>query len=128
MIWLVPSLLGAGIVLLIDFIVRRKKWKENTKTEKIGLILTVLFSFPYIFGSVYGVLLGILGTYSESPVEELINKVIVYGGKAIGPVCLTATIASLVLRKIGRSNVANRSLIIGFAYCMLIIGASYILG
>ena len=46
-IWIVPTLIFAGIVLLADFILRRRKWKENTKAEKAGLVLALLIGLLY---------------------------------------------------------------------------------
>lgn len=125
-IWLVPTLGLAGIVLLIDFIARRKKWSENTKSEKNGLILTLLCSFPYLFCSIYGALFGIVGKHGTSAFMAVLHEIVVLGGKGIVFVCLAATIASLVLRKKGKAAASNRSLVIGLIYCAVITGVSFL--
>lgn len=38
-VWSVPTLFFAGVVLLIDYIIRRRKWSENTGAEKTSLVL-----------------------------------------------------------------------------------------
>lgn len=125
-VWSIPTLALAGLILLIDFIVRRKKWDENTKTEKIGLILTLLVSFPYIFCSIYGVLFDIVGAKGTSALMITLYEIVVLGGKGIVFVCLAATIASLVLRRLGKAAASNWSLVIGFLYCAVITGVSFL--
>lgn len=125
-IWIVPTLIFAGTVLLIDFIARRKKWHENTKTEKIGLILTLVVSFPYIFCSIYGSLFGIVGPQGTSSLMIALHEVVVLGGKGIVFVCLAGTIAFLVLRKLGKAVASNWSLLIGLLYCAVITGVSFL--
>ena len=44
--WIIIALIGAGIVFLIDYIVRRKKWSDNTKAEKGSLIF---IWHPWVF-------------------------------------------------------------------------------
>lgn len=125
-IWIVPTLFFAGIVLLIDFIARRKKWHENTKTEKTGLVLTLLVSFPYIFCSIYGSLFGIVGPQGASSLMIALHEIVVLGGKGIVFVCLAATIASLILRRRGKTAASNWSLLSGLLYCAVTTGASFL--
>ena len=125
-IWIVPTLIFAGVVLLIDFIARRKKWRENTKTEKIGLVLTLLVSFPYIFCSIYGSLFGIVGPQGTSSLMNALHEIVVLGGKGIGVICLAAAIVSLVLRKRDKATASNWSLLIGLLYCAVITGVSFL--
>ena len=125
-VWSIPTLAFAGIILLVDFIARRKKWDENTKTEKIGLILTLLVSFPYIFCSIYGVLFDIVGAKGTSALMIALYEIVVLGGKGIVFVCLAATVASLVLRRLGKAAASNWSLVIGLLYCAVITGMSFL--
>ena len=87
MIWLIPTLIFAGIILLIDFIVRRKKWSQNTKTEKSGLGLTVIAAFPYIFCSAYGFLFGIVGAQGSSAVMVALHNIVGLCAKGMAFVC-----------------------------------------
>ena len=125
MIWVVPTVFFAGVVLLIDFIARRKKWSENTKAEKTGLILTALVAFPYIFCSIYGYLFGILGPRGSSDFMVALYEIVVLGGQGVLFVSLAATIASLVLRKRGKASASNWALLIGLLYCAVITGVSF---
>lgn len=125
-VWIIPTLIFAGIILLIDFIVRRKKWSQNTKTEKIGLILTVVAAFPYIFCSIYGILFGIVGAQGTSAVMAALHNIVELCGKGIVFVSFAAVIASLVLRKLGKAAASNWSLGIGLIYCAVITGVSFL--
>ena len=125
-IWIVPTLFFAGVILLIDFIARRKKWHENTKSEKTGLVLTLLVSFPYVFCSIYGSLIGIVGPQGESSLMIALHEIVVLGGVGIVFVCFAATVASLVFRGRGKAAASNWSLLIGLLYCAVITGMSFL--
>ena len=124
MIWSVPALVFTGIVCLIDFILRRKKWNENTKSEKNSLILTLVVSAPYLICSAYGMFLGIVGPGGSSPFRLALYEVVLFAGMATWIVCLLATVASIVLRKMGRIKACNRSLVIGLVYCAVMFAVS----
>ena len=47
--WLIIAVIGAGIVFLIDYLLRRKKWTDNTKTERTSLIVHMVSVPVYIF-------------------------------------------------------------------------------
>ena len=49
--WIFILLIGAAVVFVIDYAVRRKKWKNNTKVEKISLLLNMFSVGVYIFAS-----------------------------------------------------------------------------
>ena len=59
--WIVISLIAATVVFLIDYLLRRKKWTENTKTEKVSLIVNMVSVGVYCFLSALGMLWGIAG-------------------------------------------------------------------
>ena len=127
LIWSVPTLCLAAVVLLIDYIVRRKKWSENTKSEKTGLILTLVVSFPYIFCSIYGRLMGIVGPRGKGPVTEFLHEVLLAAGQGAIFVCIAALVASLVLRRQGKAVASNRALLAGLLYCAVMTGASFVI-
>ena len=127
LIWAVPCLLFTGIVYAIDFLLRRKKWTDNTQSEKNGLILTLLVSFPYLICSAYGFFMGIVGPARDGELMRKLYEILLVVGGATFAVCLFATIASLVLRKMGKSVAANWSLLIGFFYCLAMLAASFLI-
>ena len=126
-IWAVPCLFFTGIVYLIDFLLRRKKWADNTQSEKNGLILTFLMSFPYLICSAYGIFMGIVGPSHDGELMRKLYEILLVVGGATFAVCLLATISSLVLRKLGKSVAANWSLLIGLFYCVAVLAASFLI-
>ena len=124
--WIGVCLFFTGIVVLIDYILRRKKWSENSRSEKNGLALTLLASFPFILCSAYGILLGIVGPSGKSSFMIGLYNVVLIAGKATFLVCLGVTIASLVLRKIGKARAANWALVMGLCYCVVFLGVSFL--
>ena len=48
-LWLVILLVMAGAVFGIDYLLRRKKWQDNSKEEKISLLVNMISIGPYIF-------------------------------------------------------------------------------
>ena len=49
--WLVLMFVGAGIVFLLDYIFRRKKWKHNTKAEKISITYSNISSTDLVYNT-----------------------------------------------------------------------------
>ena len=127
LVWCMPTLCFTAVVLLIDFIARRKKWNENTKAEKNGLILSFVVAFPYIFCSIYGRLMGIVGPQGHNPFTEMVYEVLLVVGKGTIFVCLAATIASLVLRWRGKAVASNRVLLFGLLYCAVLMAVSILI-
>ena len=56
--WVIILFAMAVIVFGVDFLLRKKKWKENSKEEKISLIVNMFSVGPYIFLSILGMLWG----------------------------------------------------------------------
>ena len=74
-IWIIAGLPIAGAVLLIDFLIRRKKWSANTLAEKLSLIVNMISGIPYLFASALGMLLGISGSGAETVIGNVIYEV-----------------------------------------------------
>ena len=64
--WIIIALVGAVIVFLIDLALRRKKWNMNTTKEKISLVIHMIFVTLYLFSSVLGIFLGIVGASPDT--------------------------------------------------------------
>ena len=48
-IWVTITLIAAAIVFAIDYLLRRKKWEDNSKEEKISLAVNMFSVGPYLF-------------------------------------------------------------------------------
>ena len=47
--WVIILFAMAGIVFAFDYFLRRKKWKDNSREEKISLLLNMFSVGPYVF-------------------------------------------------------------------------------
>ena len=96
--WLYIWFFFAAVYYLIDFLVRRRKWNENTKQEKTSILTGMVCIAFYVFFSALGFLIGIVGPGS-SLLSQILYKTSVFLGATTWLVVLLVSIASIVLRK-----------------------------
>lgn len=119
-IWLILTLICSGIVFLLDFVFRRKKWTDNTKPEKISLILNMLLVSIYIFGSFLGLLWGVTGSGADTAFGEVlydVTLVILSFNWLIG---IVATIGAFILRKLGKTKASIWINVLSLGYMVLL--------
>ena len=126
--WITMILLTAPVVFLIDYILRRKKWKDNTKLEKISLVIHMISIIPYLFLSVLGMLWGIAGNSPETDFGNMIYDATLTLAGLYFVVAIIAAIATFVLRKIGKTKASIWINIIAFAYIAIILFFNYLAG
>lgn len=126
--WIVILLVMAIIVFVIDHLLRRKKWKDNSKEEKISLIVNMLFAGPYTFLSVLGMLWGIVGGSPQTAFGEVLYNVTLIMGANYFVVAITAVIASFILRKIGKTKASIWINIIAILYIVAVLSINYLVG
>lgn len=124
--WIIILLIGAIIIFLLDYMFRRKKWKQNTKSEKLSLILNMVFVGIYIFASALGLLWGITGSGADTVFGEVLYDVTL---KLLGfnwIIALVATIGSFILRKIGKIKASTWLNIIALGYMVILFIINYL--
>lgn len=126
--WIVILLIGAAVVFAIDYAVRRKKWKDNTKPEKISLLLNMFSVGIYIFSSILGLLWGITGSGANTALGEAIYNVTLALAGIIWLVSTIATIGSFILRKKGKVKASIWINIFSLVYILLVFLVSYMAG
>ena len=126
--WILILLIGAAVVFAIDYAVRRKKWKDNTKTEKISLLLNMFSVGIYIFSSILGLLWGITGSGADTALGEAIYNVTLALAGIIWLVSTIATIGSFILRKKGKVKASIWINIFSLVYILLVFLVSYAAG
>ena len=126
--WIIIALIGAGIVFLIDYIVRRKKWSDNTKAEKGSLILHMASVGVYVFGSILGLLWGITESGADTAFGEALYQVTLYMAGAYFVIALAAAVGSFVLRKKGKTKASIWINVAALAYIVIVLGISYLAG
>ena len=127
-VWIMLGLPIAGIIFLIDYWLRRKKWKDNTKEEKISLVVNMASVVPNLIFSAFGILMGIVGSGTKTPVGKVIAEVTLVLAGFYFVVAIAATIGSLILRKKGKNKASVWINVAAFAYIVLMAFAYYLVG
>ena len=126
--WLIIAVIGAGIVFLIDYLLRRKKWADNTKTERTSLIVHMVSVPLYVFLSIFGLLWGIVAYSPDTAFGEALYDVTMTLGGYYWIAAATAAIGSFIFRKIGKPKASIWINVIAFAYMAVLLGANSIAG
>ena len=126
--WIVILLVMAAIVFGIDYVVRRKKWKDNSKEEKISLLVNMFSVGIYMFLSVLGLFWGIAGNSPETALGEVLYEATLMMGAIYFVVALVAVILSLVFRKKGKIKASIWTNVIAFAYIVVVFLVNYLVG
>ena len=97
--WIIILFIAAFAVFAIDYLIRRKKWKDNSKVEKISLLVNMFSVGPYVFLSFLGILWGIVPGSPESAFGKVLYEATLFMGSTFFVVAIAATFLSLILRK-----------------------------
>ncbi len=124
--WVVILLLGAVIVFLLDFIFRRKKWKGNTKAEKVSLLINMVFVGIYLFASGLGLLWGITGSGADTAFGQTLYNVTLAMLGFNWLIAIIATIGSFILRKKGKIKASILINVIGLGYMIILFVINYL--
>ena len=118
--WIIILLVTAVVVFGLDYLFRRKKWKDNTTGEKISLIINMLSVAPYIFLSALGMLWGITGSGAETAFGKVLYDATLMLGGIYFIVAIAAVILSFVFRKIGKIKASIWINVISIAYIIVV--------
>lgn len=119
--WIIILFVAAFAVFAIDYLIRRKKWKDNSKAEKISLIVNMFSVGPYIFLSVLGALWGIVSGGADTAIGKLLCDVTLMMSGTYFIVALIAVILSLIFRKKGKIKASIMVNVIAFLYIALVL-------
>ena len=126
--WVIILLAMAGIVFGLDYLLRRKKWKDNSKEEKISLIVNMFSVGLYIFLSALGILWGIASDSPETAFGEALYDATLMMGGTYFIVAIVAVIASFILRKIGKIKASIRTNVIALLYIVVVLAVNSLVG
>ena len=126
--WIVVVLISAVVVSGIDFILRRKKWKDQSKAEKVSLLLNVFSVGPYAFLSVLGLLWGIAASSPDTAFGKVIYDITMVMAGTYFVVALAAVILSLIFRKKGKIKASIWVTVIAFAYIAVVFIVNSLVG
>lgn len=122
--WIIILLVAAAMVFILDYLFRRKKWKFNSKQEKISLLVNMFSVGPYIFLSAFGLLWGIVAGSPETAFGLILYKTTLMMGATFFAVAAVAVIMSLVFRKKGKIKASIWINVIAFVYIALVLAVN----
>ena len=122
--WIIILLVTAAMVFILDYLFRRKKWKFNSKQEKISLLVNMFSVGPYIFLSAFGLLWGIVAGSPETAFGLILYKTTLMMGATFFAVAAVAVIMSLVFRKKGKIKARIWINVIAFVYIALVLAVN----
>jgi hypothetical protein len=119
--WIIIVLVTASFVFVIDYLLRKKKWKDNSKEEKISLLINMFSVGPHIFLSALGLFWGIVAGSPDTAFGVMLYKATLTMGSAYFAVAAVAVIMSLIFRKKGRIKASIWANIIAFTYITVVL-------
>ena len=126
--WVIILFVTAGVVFGLDYLFRRKKWKDNSQEEKISLIVNMFSVGPYIFLSALGMLWGITSNSPETAFGEVLYDATLMMGGVYFIVAAAAVILSFVFRKRGKIKASIWTNVIAFAYIVVVLTVNSLAG
>ena len=126
--WIIISFVAAAAVFGLDFLLRRKKWKDNSKAEKISLLVNMFSVGPHAFLSALGTLWGIVQVAPKTPFgQALYNGTLTLAGIYFA-VALAAVILSFLFRAKGKAKASIWVNVIAFLYIAAVLALNTLAG
>ena len=126
--WIAILFAMAGVVFGLDYLFRRKKWKDNSKGEKISLLVNMFSVGVYIFLSALAMLWGIVAYSPKTAFGEILYEATLMLGGIYFIVAVAAVILSFVFRKTGKIKASIWINVIAFAYIAVVLSVNYLAG
>lgn len=126
--WIIIALVLAVIVFGIDYLLRKKKWKDNSKLEKISLIIHMCSGGPYVFLSGLGMLLGIVAGNPKTALGEFIYNLTLMMSEYYFIVAIVTMIASFILRKKGKIKASVWINVLSLLYIIAVLFINALVG
>ena len=120
-IWIIILFATAAGMFGLDYLFRRKKWADNSKAEKISLLVNMLSVAPYIYLSLVGMMWGIRKRSPETSLGEIIYDVTLRMASIYFIIAAVAIILSFVLRIKDKNKASICTNIIALLYIVVIL-------
>jgi hypothetical protein len=127
-IWIIILFATAAGMFGLDYLFRRKKWADNSKAEKISLLVNMLSVAPYIYLSMVGMLWGIVTYAPETSLGEIIYDVTLRMASIYFIIAAVAVILSFVLRIKDKNKASVGTNIIALLYIVVILALNLFAG
>lgn len=126
--WLFILLVMAAVVFVIDFLFRRKKWKDNSKEEKISLLVNMFSVGAYAFLSGLGLLWGIAVATPDTAFGRVLYNVTLAMAATYFIVAIIAIVLSFILRIKGKNKASIWVNVISLLYIVVVLFVNYFVG
>ena len=126
--WIIILFVAAAVVFGLDFLLRRKGWKANSKEEKISLLVNMFSVGPYIFLSIWSLLWGIVSGNPESAFGKALYEATLFMGSTYFIVAAAAAVASLILRKKEKIKASIWINVIALLYIVVVFAVNSLAG
>ena len=126
--WMIILLVMAGVVYGVDYLVRRKKWNDNSKAEKTSLLVHMFSVGPYLFLAALGLLWGIAAGSPETAFGQAVYDVTLIMGGTYFIVAAVSVILSLVFRKKGILKTSIWINVIALMYIATVLAVNSLAG
>ena len=126
--WVIILFVMAGVVFGVDYLFRRKKWKNNSKGEKISLLVNMFSVGVYIFLSALGMLWGIVPYTPKTAFGEILYDATLMLGGFYFIIALAAVILSFIFRRTGKIKASIWTNVIALAYIAVVLTVNYLAG
>ena len=126
--WIIITLIMASVVFGIDYLLRKKKWNDNSKDEKNSLLVNMFTVGPYAFLSALGMLWGIASGSPENAFGEVLYDVTLMMGGTYFIVAIVVVIMSFILRKKGKIKESIWINVVALAYIVIVLAVNFLVG
>ena len=126
--WIIILLVTAISVFAVDYFLRKKKWNENSRQEKISLLVNMFSVAPHIFLSVLGMLWGIVTSTPESAFGKILYAVTLKMGSLYFIVAIVAVTLSIFLRKKGKAKASTLTNVAALLYIIVVLLVNSVVG
>ena len=126
--WIIILFVTAVAVFAVDFLLRRKGWKANSKGEKISLLIHMFSIGPYIFLSFLGMLWGIVPGTPDSAFAKAVYDVTLTMGSLYFVVAAVAAILAFFFRKKGKIKASIWVNVIALLYIVIVFTVNSLVG
>ena len=126
--WVIILVVMAIIIFVLDYLLRRNKWKDNSKLEKISLLVNMLSVGIYAFLSVLGMLWGIVPGSPKTAFGKMIYDVTLMMGTTYFVVAFITVILSLFLRKKGKVKASIWVNVVALLYILIALTLNSFVG
>lgn len=124
--WILLIISYLVILGLVDYLIRKKHWRDNSLEEKRSLLVYFGCGIVYLVFSMIGVFVGISGEPYESGVGIALFNIAAYMSMATPAVCAIVSVLNIMLRKKNEFSKSNRIHLLAIIYILVSLLLSFI--